>query len=1325
MPTYGALEPFHGEGAAWTEYLERAKIFFDANNVPDAKKRSVFLTCCGPATYSLLRSLLTPKTPDEVPIDEIFTVLSSHYVPKPSVVVSRFKFNSRTRQPGEAVSDYIAALKKLSSECEYGTFLPDMLRDRLVCGIADATMQRRLLEEVNLTFDSAVKLLVAMETAKNDSSMLMRKPSMEETQEIHVVKSTPGQRQITCYRCGDAHYATACKHAKARCGACGKVGHLAKVCRSKKALDAESKSHLNKGFKKRGHPVNAVGSVEIPSPCRTPTYETWSVESSGTVPPFFAILEVAGKSLRMELDTGASVSIMGEKAFHGRFPELTIEPSDVVLRSYCGKVTPVKGKVTVPVQFGTRQATLPLFLAPDQCPTLLGRNWISALDLDLTEVQSIKSLSSVDELLSRYKSVFSEGPGTLKGVKAKLFVKEGAVPKFFKPRTIPFALQDRVAEKLEKMQREQVLVPVRTSEWAAPIVPVAKEDGSIRVCGDFKLTINPVAVLEKYPVPRVEDLWAKLSGGQRFTRLDLKDAYQQVELDEESQKLCTINTPQGLFKYTRLPFGVSSAPAIFQREMENLLQALPQVAVYFDDIIVTGKNDAEHFTNVNRVLQRLQDAGLKLKLEKCTFLANEVEYLGHVIDAEGLRPTPKKVEAVLKAPSPRDVRQLQSYLGLINFYRRFLPDLSSVLRPLYLLLVKDARWKWTAKEEEAFNKSKELLTSAPVLQHFDPTKPIVLSCDASPYGVGAVLAQRDETGEHPVAFASRSLLPAEQKYSQLDKEALAIIFGITKFHQYLWGHDFEVVTDHKPLLGLLGQDKPIPERSSPRMIRWAITLSAYRYQLIYRPGACISNADALSRLPLPAQRTYVPQPSDIFMLEGSYPRLLSPSTISTATLRDPILSRLLRALMTGDEIPQGKEWSLFQKCQTEFSIHENCVLRGARVVIPESLQADVLSLLHETHPGVEKMKTVARSHVWWNGLDQDITDKVKHCQVCQENQRMGRRVQSTPWPFPKKPWSRLHVDFGGPFKSHYFFVLVDAFSKWVEVVPVTSPSAESTIKCLRKIFSTHGLPDTIVSDNGTAFTSDKYADFLARNGIRRILVPPYHPASNGAAERVVQTIKSKLKKAQPGDFQTSIDRILLSYRTTKHSLTGSTPSELLMGRKLQTALDRLHPSLRTDVEFKLLKQKLRCDENARRAPMPSPGEPVFARNFRPGPAWIPGTARNATSSSSVEVELRDGTVWNRHGDHVRPGIAPCIISDDEEPPQTTLEAAETGLTDAGDNLTPEPLFMPTPQPPSIVHQPSPSSQATGPDTKREPQEGSDRHLRRSRRRRKAASSYAQ
>ncbi|KAK8782853.1 hypothetical protein V5799_015806 [Amblyomma americanum] len=211
-----------------------------------------------------------------------------------------------------------------------------------------------------------------------------------------------------------------------------------------------------------------------------------------------------------------------------------------------------------------------------------------------------------------------------------------------------------------------------------------------------------------------------------------------------------------------------------------------------------------------------------------------------------------------------------------------------------------------------------------------------------------------------------------------------------------------------------------------------------------------------------------------------------------------------------------------------------------------------------------------------------------------------------------------------------------------------SANSDATIRCLRTIFCTHGIPDIIVSDNGTAFTSEKYADFLSKNGIRRILIPPYHPASNGAAERVVQTIKGKLKKAAPGDFQTNIDRILLSYRTKPHAFTGSPPAELLLSRQLQTPIQRMHPSLRAHADFKQLKQKMRCDSNARKSCLPSPGEPVFVRNFRPGPAWIAGTVRHL-ANSSLQIELEDGTLWNRHADHVRPRRTPGVLSDDEEP----------------------------------------------------------------------------
>ena len=340
----------------------------------------------------------------------------------------------------------------------------------------------------------------------------------------------------------------------------------------------------------------------------------------------------------------------------------------------------------------------------------------------------------------------------------------------------------------------------------------------------------------------------------------------------------------GLFQYTRLPFGVSSAPAIFQREMENLFRGLPHVAVYFDDILVTGTSDSDHLHNPRCVLTRLRDVGLKLKFEKCFFLVPQVEYLGHVISKDGLSPGLGKVAAILHAPDPRDVKELQSYLGLINFYRRFLPNLSGLLRPLHLLLTDGKKWEWKKDQEEAFNASKHLVASAPVLVHFDPEKPVCLSCDASPYGIGAVLAHREADGqERPIAFASRSLSRAEQNYSQLDKEALALVFGVERFHQYLWGTPFQAYTDHKPLLGLLSPDKPIPVQASPRLVRWALKLSAYKYQLSYKPGKDLGHADALSRLPLPEGRIEESVPANIFMLEQAYPSLLSPTVVAQAT----------------------------------------------------------------------------------------------------------------------------------------------------------------------------------------------------------------------------------------------------------------------------------------------------------------------------------------------------------------------------------------------------------------------------------------------------------
>ncbi|XP_037560890.1 uncharacterized protein K02A2.6-like [Dermacentor silvarum] len=649
--------------------------------------------------------------------------------------------------------------------------------------------------------------------------------------------------------------------------------------------------------------------------------------------PYRVEVSVNGTCLIMELDTGASVSVVSEETFHRTFPSCRLEPSSVMLKGYTGELSPVQGSLPSIVRLGNHEGRDVLYVVPGHCPSLMGRGWMKGLGIELRNVMDVKAITSVEGLVAEYASVFDDALGTFKGVSAKITIEENVKPRFFKARPVPFAMIDRVNEELMRMERVGVLRPVKTSEWAAPIVPILKRSGQIRICGDFKVTVNPVTVPENYPIPRVEDLFSRLSVGEKFSKLDLKDAYLQVQLDEASRKLVTINTPKGLYQYTRLPFGVTSAPSIFQREMENLLQGLRHVVVYFDDVLVTGRDDQDHLTNLGLVLSRLKQAGLKLKLDKCTFL------------------------------------------------ERFLPGLSSVLHPLNELLVAKVPWEWREDHERAFQRSKELLVSAAVLPHYDPKKPVVLVCDASPYGVGAVLAHREDSGaERPIVFASRSLAPAELNYSHLDKEALALMFGVTKFRQYLWGREFEAITDHKPLLGLLAPDKRVPEMCSPCIMRSALMLGAYNYKLMYRPGASITNVEGLSRLPLPVYAQPVERPAEVFMLEAAYPRVLRSTVVAEATSKDSTLAKLRDALWSGAEL-RDPEFRFYADRKLQMSVQEDCILLGSRVIIPSALQQEVLRLLHEGHPGMTKMKAIARSHVWWPSLDEDITAAVRQCQT--------------------------------------------------------------------------------------------------------------------------------------------------------------------------------------------------------------------------------------------------------------------------------------------------------------------------------------------------------
>ena len=267
--------------------------------------------------------------------------------------------------------------------------------------------------------------------------------------------------------------------------------------------------------------------------------------------------------------------------------------------------------------------------------------------------------------------------GTLRDFRAKIYLNDDAQPKYFRACSIPYAFREKVEQELIRLQKEGTIEPVQVSDWAAPIVPVLKSDKSVRICGDFCHTVNPASKLDNYPIPKVKDLFAKLNKGKLFTKLDLSQAYQQVLLDDESKQYVVINTHKGLFRYTRLPFGISSAPGIFQRVMESLLHGLPGVLVFFDDILVTGHTQADHLTTLNKVLARLEQAGLRVKSKKCKFMQSSVSYLGYKLDAKGIHPLEDKVVAIQDAPTPRSITELKSYIGLLSYYGKFLPNLSS------------------------------------------------------------------------------------------------------------------------------------------------------------------------------------------------------------------------------------------------------------------------------------------------------------------------------------------------------------------------------------------------------------------------------------------------------------------------------------------------------------------------------------------------------------------------------------------------------------------------------------------------------------------------
>nr|XP_028577596.1 LOW QUALITY PROTEIN: uncharacterized protein K02A2.6-like [Podarcis muralis] len=626
------------------------------------------------------------------------------------------------------------------------------------------------------------------------------------------------------------------------------------------------------------------------------------------------------------------------------------------------------GRRCTEVQYGGRTRQLDLLVVKGPYISLLGLAWFGPLGLAITGVNHTSLQVDVDAICKEFPGVFDGKLGQYTGPPIALQLDPTVRPVRLKARWVPFALKPRIDEELDQLLEQGVLEPVPNAPWETPIVTPVKPNGSVRICADYKCTINTVSqtpwdTAHAYPVPVVSHVLATLAGLKIFGKLDLAQAYQQLPVDEATVEAQTIVTHRGAFRVKWLQFGVSVAPGIFQNLMDSLLKGIPGITPFFDDVLIAGPTPEEFEDCLRTVLHRFQTAGLKVKREKCLLGVPQVDFLGFMVDAEGIHPTGDKVRAICDAPAPKSKTELQAFLGLLNFYHSFLPHKVAVAEPLHRLLDKRAPWVWGQRQEAAFQAVKDLLVSNSVLAHFDERLPVVLACDALPYGIGAVLGHQLPDGrEVPVAYFSQTLNATERNYLQIDKEGLAIVKGVKNFHDFLHGRPFTVVTDHKPLLGLFAPEKQTPQVLSPRVLRWSIFLASYQYSLIHRRGKAMGHADALSRLPLPETGPDPAPAQEVMSLELLPDCPIQAQEVAHHSKKDRVISRVLDWVWRGWPSSSPRpEFASYTTRKHELSAHKGCLLWGSRVVVPQPLRKRVLTALHETHPGVFMSSRAARA----------------------------------------------------------------------------------------------------------------------------------------------------------------------------------------------------------------------------------------------------------------------------------------------------------------------------------------------------------------------------
>lgn len=1253
---------------------------------------AIFLACIGTDAYDIYTTMEFADEGDRADPDKLIEAFERHCIGEINEVYERYIFHRRQQEPGESFDAFVGDLRRLARTCEYGAVEESAIRDRIVLGIRDDATRKKLLQTRKLDLTRAIDICRSSEATTRQMKAIttpeevqaVHQPSRRRSQSRHRRGGGGGRGQSRapdgkqssgadrrapsserrCRNCDRSHEKRSCPAFGSTCNRCGKRNHWAVACRSTGSA--------------------STGNASV---CELGAEETLFALDNDENRRIYANVLVDGRKVRFLLDCGSTVNLLPASFMTS---STVLRPSRAPLRMFDRTELRTLGMLTATVRHPRTRAEFDVdFYVTEREDPILGIDACRCLDMlriveeNICAVQEAAGSSpqrtiepppsatpritiaggriTEASVVARYADLFDGKLGLLEG-DVHLEADPNIAPVQMPLRRLPVALRDRVEAELRKMVDDDVIAPVtKPTRWVSALLVVAKQDGGIRICVD-PIPLNRALQRSVYYMPTIDDVLPKLSNAKIFSTVDAKSAFWQLKLDEDSSYLTTFETPFGRYRWLRLPYGVSPAPEIFQARIHAALAGLSGVHVIADDILISGSGDSkaaaerDHDKNLLALLDRCREKGLKLNREKLRLNRESTIYMGHELTSSGLRPDPRKIEAIVKLPIPEDKKALQRALGMATFLARYCPNFSEITSSLRALLNSDNEFHWDIRHTQAYERMKAMLASAPVLSYFAPGKEITCQCDASSRGLGAVIMQDGKI----IEYASRALTRTEQNYAQIEKELLSILFALERFDTYVYARRITVQNDHRPLLSIHRKSLAAAPK---RLQRLLLRLQRYDYDLVYIPSSQLILADTLSRAYPPTTGECTSFPEELAALStvdadqmSELKMIASTDTIARlmAAANDDEYSKLRDQIAAGwPESPTALSADLrpYHTFSDELSNSCGLIFKGNRLVVPRPVRADILDRLHSAHTGVNGCQRRARETVFWPGITADIKRLVEGCQICERHQQSTQKEPLLSHPPPCRVWEKVGVDIF-TFDDRDYLVTVDYLSGYFEIDRLPSKRVTDIVYCLRQHFARHGLPAEVFSDN-SPFNSREFTQFSRQYEFQHTTSSPRWAQSNGRVENAVKTAKRMMIKAREAGVDPFL--ALLEWRNTPSEQLGPSPVQLMFGRRTRTRLPTANTLLDTSTSHAAstalavakARQAVYYNRGSKERPPMDIGQTVRVK-FDERPEWRKAEIADILPHRSYAVRFPDGTVRRRTSRHVRFSAEPPIVFGDDD-----------------------------------------------------------------------------